>query len=396
MSITRKTGLLLCAMLSIVILPWLGSYIYYSGNFPEGFFNYPMLEPLPKAPFSWMVFIVVAVAFIGVATVYLLPTFFGFKKVPYVARDKVIRVKFPIWFWLGLIAWGYALVLLWTKSMTPIWFLHWSDLPLFWGFVLVMDGIVYKRTGGNSMISQRPQELLGIGVASAGGWMLFEYLNFFVNDDWFYPWGDIIDREVFLLYAIVISSGLLPLAFQWYDFLNTFPAIRVRYTDGIKITLPRWIKWILLIVAIFGLIGSGLFPDYLFFSLWISPVLLLILVLDLTGRWTPLKSISHGNWGPTMLFALTYLIQGLLLEGQNYFSAIHEGDQIVFTEAPAYWQYNLPFVNRFHLFEMPILGYLGYLPFGLYCWIWWIAFAKLLGIPSKFYREEPFESVTAA
>jgi hypothetical protein len=31
------------------------------------------------------------------------------------------------------------------------------------------------------------------------------------------------------------------------------------------------------------------------------------------------------------------------------------------------WVYTVPFVSRFKLFEMPILGYAGYLPFGLEC-----------------------------
>jgi hypothetical protein len=33
----------------------------------------------------------------------------------------------------------------------------------------------------------------------------------------------------------------------------------------------------------------------------------------------------------------------------------------------ARWTYTIPFVQRFHLFEMPIVGYGGYLPFGLEC-----------------------------
>ena len=33
----------------------------------------------------------------------------------------------------------------------------------------------------------------------------------------------------------------------------------------------------------------------------------------------------------------------------------------------ARWEYAVPWVQRFHLFEMPALGYAGYLPFGLEC-----------------------------
>jgi hypothetical protein len=33
----------------------------------------------------------------------------------------------------------------------------------------------------------------------------------------------------------------------------------------------------------------------------------------------------------------------------------------------AKWEYNIPFVHGFEVFEMPVLGYAGYLPFGLFC-----------------------------
>jgi hypothetical protein len=33
----------------------------------------------------------------------------------------------------------------------------------------------------------------------------------------------------------------------------------------------------------------------------------------------------------------------------------------------SHWEYALPFVHRFKIFEMPLLGYAGYLPFGLEC-----------------------------
>jgi hypothetical protein len=38
--------------------------------------------------------------------------------------------------------------------------------------------------------------------------------------------------------------------------------------------------------------------------------------------WTPFNLIRKGNWSSVLLFALAYLVQGLLLEFWNYFSAI--------------------------------------------------------------------------
>ena len=33
----------------------------------------------------------------------------------------------------------------------------------------------------------------------------------------------------------------------------------------------------------------------------------------------------------------------------------------------ARWEYSISFVHKFQIFEMPLLGYAGYLPFGLEC-----------------------------
>ncbi len=394
MSETRKISIILATIAAIIFLPLWGSYIHHNGKFPEGFFAYPMLTYQEKAGFSWPIFISVAILGFVVFLWYLFPHWFGFQKTSPPPPPKVVRVKWPLWFWIGLAAWGASVFLLWTKSNEPLWFLHWSDFPLFWGLVLMIDGWTYRRNGGKSIISERPQEMVGIGVSSAMGWMLFEYLNFFVDDNWYYPFGNIIDREMFLLYAIVISTGLLPLSFVFYELFNSFNVFRNRYTKGPKIILPELLKTSLIVICLASLLGAGLYPDALFFSLWLTPAMLIGLVLDKLGIWTPIRSIGQGNWRPSMVFALTYLAAGLCLECENYFSGIHNGREVTFTQAPAYWQYNLPYVNDYHLFEMPVVGFFGYMPFSIYVWLWWIAFAYIQGIPSVFFKEKAFEPNT--
>ena len=51
---------------------------------------------------------------------------------------------------------------------------------------------------------------------------------------------------------------------------------------------------------------------------------------------------------------LSGFLCGVLWELWNYWSR-------------AKWHYSVPYVQRFHLFEMPLLGYAGYLPFGIEC-----------------------------
>jgi hypothetical protein len=47
----------------------------------------------------------------------------------------------------------------------------------------------------------------------------------------------------------------------------------------------------------------------------------------------------------------------------------------------AKWEYSIPFVHRYQIFEMPLLGYAGYLPFGLECAVIGSMLARVL--PAK-------------
>ena len=71
--------------------------------------------------------------------------------------------------------------------------------------------------------------------------------------------------------------------------------------------------------------------------------------------------LVRSDWQPILLPALAALYCGFFWELWNVKSFAH-------------WEYSVPYVQTFHLFEMPLLGYAGYLPFGLTC----LAIADLL------------------
>jgi hypothetical protein len=47
----------------------------------------------------------------------------------------------------------------------------------------------------------------------------------------------------------------------------------------------------------------------------------------------------------------------------------------------AKWVYAIPFFNFWKVFEMPLLGYLGFMPFALQCYLFW----QLLRLVRKAY-----------
>ena len=43
------------------------------------------------------------------------------------------------------------------------------------------------------------------------------------------------------------------------------------------------------------------------------------------------------------------------------------------------WHYSVPYVGRWHVFEMSAVGYTGYLPFGPASWYLWLVLNRALG-----------------
>jgi len=74
----------------------------------------------------------------------------------------------------------------------------------------------------------------------------------------------------------------------------------------------------------------------------------------LSGEFHVFSDTVKGDWVFVVSSAMAALLCGCFWEMWNYYSL-------------AKWEYSVPFVHRFKIFEMPILGYAGYIPFGLEC-----------------------------
>jgi hypothetical protein len=99
--------------------------------------------------------------------------------------------------------------------------------------------------------------------------------------------------------------------------------------------------------------------------LWVGPLLLLCGLQQLLTGTSLLAPLARGDWRPLLQPALAALACGLAWEFWNYWSL-------------AKWQYSIPQVQRLHVFEMPLLGYAGYLPFGVTCALVMDALARLV------------------
>jgi hypothetical protein len=262
--------------------------------------------------------------------------------------------SFPWWGWLGVAAGAVTWTLAWTRFP---WFAPLQPFtfsPLWFAYIVAINALTLRRTG-HCMLKDRPRYFLALFLASAAFWWFFEYLNRFVQN-WYYAGVTDITPLEYFIFATLPFSTVLPAVLGTYDYIASFPATGAGL-DGflpIAVRRPRALAWIALLASGAGLLGIGIFPDCLFALLWLSPLIVIASLQTIGGQsniFTPSKS---GCWRRAYLLAMAALICGFFWEMWNYWSL-------------AQWKYSVPFVGAFKIFEMPILGFAGYLPFGLEC-----------------------------
>lgn len=185
-------------------------------------------------------------------------------------------------------------------------------------------------------------------------WWYFEYLNRFV-ENWHYIGIAELGGGAYVLHSTLAYATVLPAVVSTSEWLHS---VLQPGPSGPPVRLARaWARplaWLTLLTACLALALIGVFPNQLYSLLWIAPLLLLVALQVLMGERTLLYPVMQGDWRALYLPALAALQCGLLWEMWNYYSA-------------AKWVYAIPYVQRFEIFEMPLLGYAGYLPFGIEC-----------------------------
>lgn len=107
-------------------------------------------------------------------------------------------------------------------------------------------------------------------------------------------------------------------------------------------------------LSLVGLVGIALVPQYTYFLLWFSPLMVFVLVQILFRERCVLDELKRGNWGLVFRYGIAAFCCGFCWELWNYFSYVK-------------WVYNVPYVHGLQVFEMPLVGFAGYIPFGVEC-----------------------------
>jgi len=371
------TGLI-WPILALIIVPLVMSWFAYPvDHLPPGFGIFPPAFVADPPPFDLPVFVIFAVGEAAIALILLFPQWFGFQ--PATPAPAPTPAKLPIWFWIGSAMTLFFWWLMWKRVTVFGDLVYYAFTPLWWGFILTLDGLVYRRTGGKSLLASKPKTLLISAIVSIGGWLFFEYFDYFVLGNWYYPNGHMpqLSHAVIVALFLIAYTTVWPALFEWYNLLMSFPKLAVRYVNGPKIAVPGSV----LIAVGLALVAATVFLPYpLFWAMWVGPLVVFAGILIRQNIWSPFTAVAQGNWNPIILIALGSLCNGFFWEFWNWCSS--NPNPLPVTN-PNYWIYDIPYVNVIHICaEMPLLGYFGYLPFGILVWVLFIWAGKVFGFDS--------------
>lgn len=352
----RAAAALLLGALLVCAAPLAG--LALAGQPLAPFLAFPPRTPhVPHAGFSWLAFFVFSLPALAALA--------AFAWAPGRPQTRTIaRRRAPWWLWLGLALVAIGWTLAWREGLVRAEWRRHTFTVLWVGYVVVMNAAAYRRSG-RSPLTDRTAWLLSLLPVSAAFWWLFEYLNQF-SGNWYYAGVQASGAWDYFVQASLPFSTVLPAVASTWAWLATFPRLDDLSLPGLR--AGGWLAWTALLAGLLALAALPVWPEVLFSMLWLAPLLVLAALQYLITGETLFAPLARGDWRPVLQPALAALVCGFFWELWNYGSL-------------AKWHYGIPYVDRFHVFEMPLLGYAGYLPFGVEC-------ALVLQLVARLYEGE--------
>jgi hypothetical protein len=211
-----------------------------------------------------------------------------------------------------------------------------------WGYIFALDGYIALRRG-HSLVTARREHFFRLFIGSITFWFFFELLNLRYQN-WYYV-GVSTNLLAGFLFGMLAFSTVLIGMFETYEALTASGVFKNWRSAPRK--LPAWASW-----AVQG-VGLAMVSLSLFFPLYLAPLVWgsLSFLVDpwnyRKGARSILHDIENGDWGLVARIFVGGAICGLFWESMNFF-------------VPQKWIYTVRGLEEFKLFEMPLLGFLGF------------------------------------
>ncbi len=279
-------------------------------------------------------------------------------------RDKPVpRYFLPYRGWAALA----LIAVFWTASLLDLEPLaRHSFFPLWLGYILAVDSIVLRRTG-SSLLVRSPAAVLVMFIIAVPYWWSFEWINR-VTQNWVYVGDHQYPEWLRLAISSWHFSIVIPAVFESAELIGSFGCIR-RFARGPRIALGKPQLYGVVLLGLLSLALLLVWPKVFYPLTWVFLFLIIDPINCLRGQPSIAAQVRRGDWRPFIAIALGALLTGWFWEMWN--------------NATVSWVYDVGFFNFAHIFEMPLLGYGGYLPFGLETYALYYFVISLAPVPSS-------------
>ena len=275
--------------------------------------------------------------------------------------QRVRHRGLPAHGWFGLVALAGAEYLMF-RGIEPV---ATYFTPIAWtSYILIADAALAALTG-RSRLRDQPAVIARMALLSIPLWMIFEAYNLRLAN-----WTYIGLPENFALRwlgdgwsfatitpAILLTSEVVE-ALGWFE----REARPVRFSAAAQ----RAMVAAGAVMLLFPVVLPQRNGAYLFALVWLGFIFLLDPLNHRRGWPSLVGDLAEGRRGRFYSLLVSGWVCGWLWEFWNYWAA-------------AKWWYIFPMFQSVKVFEMPALGFLGFLPFALECFVLYVTAASLLG-----------------
>jgi hypothetical protein len=258
--------------------------------------------------------------------------------------------------------------------------------PMAWtAYILLADAAVFAIRG-RSRLRDEPREFARVALLSIPLWLLFEAYNLRLEnwtyvglpDNWLARWFGYAWSFATITPAIFVTADLVE-SFDWFTPARAPATAEGFAAAGKPVKFSPRARFHFVVVGALMLLVPLVLPKpaaaYLFAPVWLGFVFLLDPINFRLGQPSLLGDLEAGRRARLYALLVSGWVCGWLWEFWNYW-------------ARAKWLYIFPMFQDWKIFEMPVPGYLGFLPFALECFTMYVFAAWALARVAKRRRGE--------
>ena len=191
-------------------------------------------------------------------------------------------------------------------------------------------------------------------------WWVFEFINIKLKN-WSYSGLESFSGNTEAnLFGFIAFATVLPALFETTELIRAIGLFENKKLIK-RYSITKRLIHFMITLGIASFILPLFLPKFAFPLIWLGFFCILDPINYLHKQPSIIGHLKDGNISIPLSLLLAGIVLGFFWEFWNYWAIVK-------------WTYNIPFLGFFKIFEMPILGYLGYFPFSfeLYSMYWFL------------------------